>query len=455
MTTLHEELRAEVAAAELPGIAVLASRGDTAVFEFAHGTRSASDTAPIDRDTIFGLASITKSVVATAILVLEQQGTLHTDDLVTRWLPELRLPDEHQDRLRIRHLLNHTSGFPGLPLINGARTASITADPDRDRLDPAPPIETEYAGIRTVTDLVTALGTIGYRPLAEPGARFNYSNEGYGLLHGIIEAASGTDFAGFVTGAVLTPLGITRAAFTVRELSGFTNVVGLHAPMRDTEQRYTASPHWWDVAEIYSNGSLKTSAAGLSAFAGMLSRPGAVLSAESVRKMTTADTLPDGSRYGLGIEVGAYGDHSWFGHGGSVKGVASHFRCVPGADLTVAVLINATGADAARIADLVARRLLGLEPEPVAPPVELPAEAARDYAGYYRSAEQQALTVAADGPALRLGANSRLHPAGPDLFVDEAGKKHAFLRAPDGAVDRVFSARRVLPKQSEQKEAHE
>src|SRR5699024_11564873 len=74
------------------------------------------------KNTIFGLASITKSLVCLAVMQLRDAGKLNVDDKVVTWLPSLKLPNEnYNNQMQIHHLMSHTSGLPGLPLVHSAR----------------------------------------------------------------------------------------------------------------------------------------------------------------------------------------------------------------------------------------------------------------------------------------------------------------------------------------------
>ncbi len=91
MTTLHDLLEAHVRADTLPGAVGLVARGDQ-VEVVAVGGQDVGDGAPMARDSIFRVASITKSVTAAALLILVEEGTIALDDPIGTWLPELGKP---------------------------------------------------------------------------------------------------------------------------------------------------------------------------------------------------------------------------------------------------------------------------------------------------------------------------------------------------------------------------
>jgi CubicO group peptidase (beta-lactamase class C family) len=473
--TMNRSLAGWVSANQLPGLAVQVSQGTRVVYEYLHGRRGQAGRN--DAGTLFGVASISKSLAAVAVMLLHQHGRLDIGDPVARWLPGLRLPGDAQHRITIEHLLRHTSGLPGLSVVDGARTRSILADPDHDRLLARAPVSRGYEHVRTVADLVAALSAADIGLLGEPGLVFNYSNEGYALLQGIIEAAAGVDYRGYVTASVLGPLGIDRTAFTRAELSAFDKVADLYAPFKDRAEAFSPSPAWWDVAEIYTNGSWKVTPDGLSAFARMLTRVArneytgpALLTPGTLRRMTgQPTTLPDGSAYGLGMETGTLAGRAWFGHGGSVKGVSSHYRCIPAEDLTITVLINASEADSTGPAELLTRILLdgpqddfpaspsgadqhGADQPPAdQPPADQPPAAADldQYAGEYASSETNTLTVARTQHGIEAVTSTGavpLEPAGQDLFQGANRRGYAFIRDDHGTITAVFTVMRVLKR---------
>ncbi|MCQ9368853.1 beta-lactamase family protein [Brevibacterium sp. 91QC2O2] len=474
-------LDAWCAEAELPGITVGVRRPDGSVFSYQQGKRGDEPVLPVTDNTLFGVASVTKSFTTLATVLLDQAGRLSLDDPVSRWIPALRLPGGAESEVRIRHLASHTSGLPGLPYIHGARTPGILADPDHDRLRDRAPIASDWAWIRTTNDLVAALSRCEYELLGAPGAVFNYSNEGFGLLQAVIEAAVGMPYIDYLSGAIFAPLGIERFGFTAADLVAKGDIAQLFAPMREAVEAYSPSPAWWDVGDIYSNGSLKISSAALlrvlealcgfdeSADSGTGMEPG---SAETGRIGSPFDTrirelltevqavLPDGGFYALGTEVGEASGQKWFGHGGSIKGVSTNYRCYPETGWVLVCLINASGAPAAGLTDRLANYLLGKEEA-----------GSRDFAssdtgghtvdldllqGHYESGELNEFDVGVDEGVLVVRANGsptplELTPVESShvrnaAFVSPAGASFVFeCDATDQAVS-LFTSKRVHPR---------
>ncbi len=150
---------------------------------------------PPDADTIFRIASMTKSFTASAILALRDDGVLKLDDLAEKYVPELRgWPPVTLDAapVSIRHLLTMTAGFP-------------TDDPWGDRQQGLP-LE-EFASFLS--------GGVSFN--WAPSTRFEYSNLGYAILGRVITAVTGAAYPDYIRRRLLHPLGMMRTGYTVEE----------------------------------------------------------------------------------------------------------------------------------------------------------------------------------------------------------------------------------------------
>jgi CubicO group peptidase (beta-lactamase class C family) len=150
-----------------------------------------------DADTVFRIASMTKSFTASAVLALRDDGALRLDDLAEAYVPELAgWPPAGPDaaRVSIRHLLTMTAGFP-------------TDDPWGDRQQGLP-----------LEEFVKFLaGGVGIN--WAPGTRFEYSNLGYAILGRVITAVTGVAYQDYIRERLLRPLGMTRTGFEAAEFA--------------------------------------------------------------------------------------------------------------------------------------------------------------------------------------------------------------------------------------------
>lgn len=174
-----------------PGGAVLVMKDTTIIFAKAYGLADLSTHEPITTRTLFNLGSISKTFVAYGILMLQSQGKLSVDDPLIRYFPGFK-NKEIAERVKIRHLLTHTSGLPDNRRVSEDSVFYLTAD-DTQNWYP-----------------VTQTDTLEF----EPGTRYHYSNPAFNGLALIIEQVSGQKWQAFIKEAIFDPSGMTRSTIT-------------------------------------------------------------------------------------------------------------------------------------------------------------------------------------------------------------------------------------------------
>ncbi|WP_017830672.1 serine hydrolase [Microbacterium sp. UCD-TDU] len=205
-TTASRTVEAYAETFATPGIAAaLISDGDVDLI--VRGRDGAG--AAITPETRFRIGSMSKSMTATAIMLLVQDGSVELDDRVVDRLPEFTMADARYEQITIRQLLSHTSG--------------LSLQTNDEFALPAP---------RTTRAVVAELRQ--GRLVAEPGARFEYHNTNYSLAARIVEIVSGQPLDDFLRERLFVPLGmhdslsVDACDRTVDELApGFSVVLGL------------------------------------------------------------------------------------------------------------------------------------------------------------------------------------------------------------------------------------
>ena len=109
---LDRFLEEKTAGRKLPGVAVCIRGPEGVLFSRGYGHRDGAGLLPVDGDTIFGVASMSKSMTALALAMLEEEGKLSLEDPVVRYFPAFRVPGNARDEVTLRHLATHTSGIP-------------------------------------------------------------------------------------------------------------------------------------------------------------------------------------------------------------------------------------------------------------------------------------------------------------------------------------------------------
>jgi len=164
-----------VSAGSTPALSVLAARHGTIFLHKAWGKLTPSpDSPPVQYDSIFGMASCSKPVAATAVMMLIEEGQIGLDHYLQEYMPDFTGPDS--EKITVRHLLTHTSGLP-----SGSETETIKA-------------------AETGLDF-------------QPGSKMVYSSVGYTLLGELIERISSRSFNEFTREHIFKPLGMHNSTF--------------------------------------------------------------------------------------------------------------------------------------------------------------------------------------------------------------------------------------------------
>ena len=187
--------RAEMRKAGIVGSSFYVVRGGRTIIADHVGEQDAEAHVPVDAQTIYHWASITKTMTGIAILQLRDRGLLTLDDPIVRYVPELAAvhnPFGDTGAITLRQLMSHSAGFGG----------GTWRWRDRDWQPFEPKSWAQLAAMLPYTD-------VKFRP----GSRFSYSNPGIVYLGQVIERLSGEDFEVYVDKNILRPLGMHASSF--------------------------------------------------------------------------------------------------------------------------------------------------------------------------------------------------------------------------------------------------
>lgn len=177
--------------ADQPGGAVLVMKDTTVIFKKGYGLADLTTREPITSKTLFNLGSISKTFVAYGILILQSQGKLSVEDSLSRYFPGFK-HKAFADKIRIKHLLTHTSGLPDNRPVSTDSVFYLTAD-DAQNWYP-----------------VTQADSLEF----EPGTRYHYSNPAFNGLALIIEKVSGQKWQSFIAASIFQPSGMLTSTIT-------------------------------------------------------------------------------------------------------------------------------------------------------------------------------------------------------------------------------------------------
>lgn len=301
---------------EISGAVTLVATRDRIVHLEATGKADLASGRPMRPDTIFWIASMTKPITASAVMMLQEEGKLSVDDPVEKYIPEfahLKTPDGQPARLTIKHLLTHTSGMGEFS-------------------------RGESKGVRT---LAQAIPHYLNKPLKfDPGTKWVYCQSGINTAARIVEIASGSTFDAFLEHRLFRPLGMKDTTFylTSDQVSRLATTYhrtadGKLEPDEDNPrpgENPTSRDHF-----PAGNGGLYSTAPDYARFARMILNHGELdghryLKPGSITRMTTIQTgdlktgFTPGNGWGLGLcvvrhpqAITSMFSPGTFGHGGA------------------------------------------------------------------------------------------------------------------------------------------
>lgn len=267
---------------------------------------------PMHTDAVFWIASQTKPITATALMMLVDEGKVKLDDPVEKYLPEFKgqwvrafedkevqLLKKPKHPITVRNILNHTSGLPFL------------AELEKPTLDLLP--------------LHLAVRSYALSPLLfEPDSKWQYSNTGINIVGRIIEVISGMPYEKFMAERLFEPLGMKDSTFWPNEKQ-LERLAKSYKPNKDKSDLVETKIHFLkyplNERDRYAmpGGGLFSTAADVARFGQMVLKGGVFegkryLSEKAVRTMTSKQT---GAKLNVGYGLGWATNNGVFGHGGA------------------------------------------------------------------------------------------------------------------------------------------
>ena len=338
LPAIDSVMRAFVERTRVPGVAYGVIVDGRLLHVAAHGVRDVAAKAALDTNSVFRIASMTKSFTALAILQLRDAGRLSLDDPAERYVPELarlRFVTSDAPRITVRHLLTHSAGFP----------------------EDNPWGDQQLAA--TDGQLAAMVGS-GIPFSNAPGVAYEYSNFGFALLGRIVANVSGQPYARYIQERVLRPLGMTSTTMEARDVPATRLAHGY----RLQDGLWLEEPPLPDGA-FGAMGGMLTSAADLSRWVALMldawpPRDGAespVLKRSSLREMQQIarysgasaarassgelSLTAGGYGYGLRVSQNCNTAHT-VAHSGGLPGFGSQMRWLPEYGVGIITLGNLT-----------------------------------------------------------------------------------------------------------------
>jgi CubicO group peptidase (beta-lactamase class C family) len=303
----------ELDTTKTPGYAMAIEQNGENIYSNGYGMANLEYGIPINPETIFHVASISKQFTAFAVLILESEGILSVDDEIKKHIPEF--PDFGK-KITIQHLLNHTSGL-------------------RDQWELLITAGWRWDDVITQEDLLNVI----YRQKElnfEPGSEYLYCNSGYTLLTVIVDNVSGMKFTDFTKKYIFDPLGMKHTHFHIdhkrivknRAYSYGINKEGKLEKNVLSFANVGPTSLFTTVEDLMKWGNnFKTGTAG-----GML----------PVEKLQVKGILNDGKEisYANGLEVEEYRGLPMVRHSGGDAGFRTYFLRFPSLNTTITCFSN-------------------------------------------------------------------------------------------------------------------
>lgn len=326
-----DAILAEHYAEDGPGAAVAVLQDGEVVIQTQIGLADIKREVPIDADTLFDLASVSKQFTAAAILLLESDGRLNIRQPLTTYVPDFTVRSPGRP-VRVEDLLLHVSGLD-----------DYTSGEDWGLS------EERWAALTTEGHLQLINDSLA---LQAPGRSYVYNNSGYVLLALLVERTSGQSFAQFATRRLFQPAGMRATRIMDRSDQRFPHQARGYRSDEDGAVSPSESP-----SSVTGDGNIYSSLQDMLAWMRALDGT-RVLSAAQKRRAFAPGKLDsgkpidsDGSSYGYGWVVEGEGRVS---HSGSWMGTATYVLRDHAEGVSVVVLSNDESSEVESIAEALA-----------------------------------------------------------------------------------------------------
>lgn len=311
---------------KIPGAAVYIVKNGKVLLQKGYGVSNWDTRSKVDEQTIFPIASISKTFTGTLFATLEAENKVSLNDLVKKWLPDLSMKEKlYEQQITLTDILSHRSGwktFQGDFINTESSLAYPTMIKKFAQMSPAYPLRT----------------------------KFGYSNFGFIMAGECVQNITQQNFNTYLKNRFLTPLGMNRTFVSETEIKKEKNKAFGHTLMNDS---ISVLPP--DKVEPYSHGGIFASISDLGIWVNTLLSKGNsegknVIPENAIQKMWLSNTIIGKSRaadremyfktYGLGWEIVQYQNKEIIQHNGAYSGALTSLTLVPSLQLGIVILTN-------------------------------------------------------------------------------------------------------------------
>ena len=226
-------------------------------YTWNYGFRDAAGQLAPDCDTMYGIASMSKSMTALCACILHAEGRLDLDDPVTKYLPDFAVPGQPREAVTVRHLAMHTAGIPPMEPLEWS--IAMNSENRRESEWLTHMRKTAPNRMETIGQVLDYVAHCPYHTLGAPGEVMSYSNEGYAILSYVIDRAAGVPLEQLMQERIFAPLGMTRSILdngidAARALSGgnLTSLFEMEDGVRVCDDAWSILPPFRGCAMVKS-----------------------------------------------------------------------------------------------------------------------------------------------------------------------------------------------------------
>ncbi|GIU54237.1 MULTISPECIES: serine hydrolase domain-containing protein [Shewanella] len=318
----HSQLRKS----KVPGGAFVIVEGDQVLKLGTYGKRTKGGSLNVNADTVFRLASVSKTFAGTLASMLVNEKKLNWQQPIVHYLPEFTLADKQQAKdINLGHIIGQSTG-----LMPNSYDNLINANVDMERI------------INKFSELT---------PMCQPGVCYSYQNVAFSFIQNAIEQQSGQSYEELLQQKIFSPLNMKTASIGYDAFDQQSNRAEPHVKTKSGFRKVTVKPNYYSVAPAAGiNASITDMSKWLIANLG--ENPG-VLSNSVIKDVTTAGvrttkelrrrdwrTYLDNAHYGKGWRVYEFEGRPLIYHAGWVAGYVAEVSYSPELNIGMAMLLN-------------------------------------------------------------------------------------------------------------------
>lgn len=291
------------------GVFMVAKKGEI-IYQNAFGKANIELEVNLTTDYVFQIGSMTKQFTAVSILMLQEQGKLDTNDVLTKYVPDFPAGD----KITIHHLLTHTSGIKDFTKMKSIK--------DIAQKEMTPKMMVDFFKNEQVD--------------FSPGEKFDYNNSGYVLLGYIIELVSGETYEDFVENNIFKKIGMTQSGYATDR-----QIISKRAYGYQKKESGYVNKTIINYSVPFSSGAIMSTLEDMLKWQIALNN-NTLLNKENTKRLFRPYSLNNGEtiNYGYGWHLRKINDSMSREHGGSIFGYKSMGVYLPNEDIYVVGFTN-------------------------------------------------------------------------------------------------------------------